>query len=58
MTPSEYDFIRCAVLVFSIIMDRIKEYPELEGTCKSHQVQLLPPHRTTQKSDCISEDIV
>ena len=36
----------------------IIEYPELGGTHKDHQVQLLAPHRTTQKSDHMSESIV
>lgn len=30
---------------------RIREHPELEGTRKDHWVQLLSPHRNTQKSD-------
>lgn len=30
---------------------RIIEYPELGGTHKVHRVQLLGPHRTTQKSE-------
>lgn len=29
---------------------RIREHPELEGTHQDHRVQLLFPHRTTQKS--------
>ena len=37
-----------AVLVTS--SHRITEYPEMKGTHKDHQVQLLAPHRTTQKS--------
>ena len=36
----------------------IVEYPELKETYKDHQVQLLAPHRTTQKSKQRSESIV
>ena len=37
---------------------RIIEYPELEATHKDHRIQLLVPHRTTQKSDHLSDCIV
>ena len=39
-------------------MQRIIEYPELEGIHRDYRVQLLAPHRTTQKSNHISESIV
>ena len=37
---------------------RIIEYPELEGTHKDHQVQLLASQRTTQNSNTMSESTV
>lgn len=37
---------------------RTIEYPKLEGNHIDHGVQLLPPHRTTQKSGRMSESIV
>ena len=37
---------------------RITRYPELEGTHKNHQIQLLIPHRTTQSSNPMSENSV
>ena len=37
---------------------RITEQPKLEGTHKDHWVQLLAPHRTTQKSNYLSESSV
>lgn len=37
------------------LIHRIVEYLELEGSHKNHRVQLLAPHRDTQKSDHISE---
>ena len=37
--------------------DRTIAYPELERTHKDHRDQLLATHRTTQKSDHISESI-
>ena len=40
------------------LIDRIVEYFELEGTHKDHQVQLLALHRTTQKSNPMSESTV
>ena len=33
----------------------IIEHREVEGTHKDHQVQHLALHRTTQKSNCVSE---
>lgn len=37
---------------------RITEYAGLEETQKNHAVQLLDLHRTAQKSDLLSENIV
>ena len=37
---------------------RIIEYPELEGAHKNHEVRLVAPHGTTQKSDHVSESSV
>lgn len=37
--------------------NRIIEYSELEVTNKDHQVQLLPPQRTTENLNLISEDM-
>lgn len=37
---------------------RIIDYPKLEGTHKDHRVQLLAPHRTTQKSNSMCESAV
>ena len=37
---------------------QIAEYPKLEGTHKDHQVQLLAPHKTTQKSGHKSGSLV
>lgn len=37
---------------------RIIERPKLEETNKGHGVQLLVPHRITQKSDPLSESVV
>lgn len=35
---------------FTSKLGMIVEYPELEGTPKDHQVQILMPHRTTQNN--------
>uniref|UniRef100_A0A493TGN0 Glutamate receptor interacting protein 1 n=1 Tax=Anas platyrhynchos platyrhynchos TaxID=8840 RepID=A0A493TGN0_ANAPP len=38
--------------IYLVIFEhRITGYPELEGTHKDHQVQLLAPHRSTKNSD-------
>lgn len=37
---------------------RITEYPELKLTQNDYRVQALAPHRSTQKSDHTSENIV
>lgn len=37
---------------------RMTEHPKLEGANKDHGVQLLAPHRITQKSDFMSESVV
>lgn len=37
---------------------RITEYPELEESHEDHQVHILAPRRTTQKSDHVSESVV
>jgi len=37
---------------------RIIEYPALEGTHKHYRIQRQALHRTTQKSDQMSEAIV
>jgi len=37
---------------------RIIEYLELEGTHKDHRVDILVPHKTTQKSAYVSENTV
>jgi len=34
------------------------ECPEVEGTHNHHQVQLMAPHRTTQKSNPMTKSIV
>ena len=36
----------------------IIEYPKLEGTHKAHRAQPLAPHRSTQKSDHMTESVV
>jgi len=41
----------------SIWVEGILEYPELEEKHKYHGIQLLTPHRTTQKSNYMSESI-
>ena len=37
---------------------RIIEYLKLEGTQKDNQVQLLAPHRMTQNSNPMSENVI
>lgn len=37
------------------VSDALAEYPEWEGTHEEHRVQLLAPHRTTQKPNPMSE---
>lgn len=41
-----------------LTIHRIIECPELEGAHKGHQVQLLAPHGSTQKSHQMFESIV
>lgn len=41
----------------SILVESILEYPEVEGKHKYHRIQFLTPHRTTPKSNYMSESI-
>ena len=41
-----------------ITVERIVEYPKVEGTYKDHWVKPLAPHRTTQNSSNIYESVV
>lgn len=34
------------------------KYPEMEGTHGDHQVQILSPHRTAQRSSSVSQSVV
>jgi len=54
--------LACFTLLWYLLLrgrsHTITEYPKLDGTHKDHRVQLLPPHRTTQKSNSMSESTV
>lgn len=50
--------VTASLVLRMTVFHRTTEYLKLEKTHEDHQVQLLLPHTTTQKSDHMSENVV